>query len=244
MSAFCIKPAGELALTVNFGEQISPALNARVRALDALLSAEACPGVVEAVPAYSALTVHYDPERIGYADMRALLARLAAQSLDASPAPEAVVELPVLYGGDAGPDLDFVCAHSGLSRDEVIALHAGRDYLIYLLGFTPGFPYLGGLDERLHTPRLETPRTRIPAGSVGIAGGQTGVYPSDTPGGWRIIGRTPVRLYDPQRSAPILLRPGESIRFVPIEPMQYRQIEAEEAEGRYVCRRYGKGAGL
>ena len=130
-----------------------------------------------------------------------------------------VVEVPVVYGGEFGPDLDFVSLHTRLPVEEVIRLHSGGEYPVYMIGFTPGFPYLGGMDGRLASPRLETPRTRIPMGSVGIAGEQTGIYPQESPGGWRIIGRTPLRLFDLQREPPCLLSPGDVVRFVPIERM-------------------------
>jgi KipI family sensor histidine kinase inhibitor len=143
-----------------------------------------------------------------------------------------VIEIPTLYGGDSGPDLDYVASHNGLTPEEVVQIHASGTYRIYMLGFTPGFPYLGGMDERIATPRLETPRTKISGGSVGIAGAQTGIYPIDSPGGWQIIGRTPLALYDPQREEPILLQAGESIRFVPIDQETYDRLWQETREGR------------
>ena len=134
-----------------------------------------------------------------------------------------------------GPDLPFVARHCGLSPDEVIRIHSAAEYLVYMLGFTPGFPYLGGMDERIATPRLEKPRTRIPAGSVGIAGTQTGAYPLDTPGGWQLIGRTPVKLYDPDREQPILLRAGQFVKFTPIDDKAYAEIAAAVQSGAYRC---------
>ncbi|NLG86950.1 MAG: 5-oxoprolinase subunit PxpB, partial [Firmicutes bacterium] len=148
------------------------------------------------------------------------------------PAPEITV-IPVCYGGKFGPDLDYVCEHTGLSAEEVIQLHTGTDYLIYMLGFTPGFSYLGGMDERLATPRLKTPRTHIPAGSTGIAGKQTGIYPIDSPGGWQLIGRTPLKLYDPFRDPPVLLKAGNYVRFTAITEDEYEEIAAQVAAGTY-----------
>ena len=139
-----------------------------------------------------------------------------------------VVELPVLYGGEYGPDIEKVAEHAGMAVDEMIGLHSGTGYLVYMLGFTPGFPYLGGLDDRLATPRVATPRLRIPAGSVGIAESQTGVYPLTSPGGWNIIGRTPLALFDPTREPPSLLAPGDVVRFVPLDgPEEYARVAEE-----------------
>ncbi len=235
-------PAGDTAVTVEFGNEISEAVNARVRAFRAALERGGVPGIVETVPTYRSLTVHYDPGVILYAPLVELLRKAAEDPDRAAPPPGDVVELPVLYGGEAGPDLDFVAEHSGKTPQEVIRLHASAEYLIYMLGFTPGFPYLGGMDGSIAAPRLETPRVQIPAGSVGIAGKQTGVYPVPSPGGWRLIGRTPVRLYAPERTMPILLRAGEYLRFCPIDRAEYDRIAALEAAGGYVCRRYPKEA--
>lgn len=162
------------------------------------MAAAAIPGVVETVPAFASLLIFYDPLVTEYDAVAAAVQKLA-QAPDSDTAAEEgrLVEIPVCYGGAFGPDLPFVAEHAGLTETEVIRLHAGRDYPIYMLGFLPGFPYLGGLDERLFTPRLPTPRTAIPAGSVGIGGEQTGVYPIASPGGWQLIGRTPLKLFDP-----------------------------------------------
>ena len=137
-----------------------------------------------------------------------------------------VVEVPTVYGGEFGPDLSFVASHNHLSEDEVIAIHSGTDYLVYMLGFIPGFTYLGGMDSRIATPRLSSPRTLIPAGSVGIAGEQTGTYPSDSPGGWQIIGRTPVTMYDMSKAQAALLKAGDYVRYVPIDESEFHRIKA------------------
>ena len=144
-----------------------------------------------------------------------------------------MVEIPALYGGEYGPDLEFVADHSGLSQEEVVRVHAGMDYLVYGMGFTPGFAYLGGMSERIATPRLQTPRTLIPAGSVGIAERQTGVYPIASPGGWRLIGRTPVQLFDAGRDPPVLAGPGDYVRFVPLTEEAYRDLERQVQAGTY-----------
>ena len=146
-----------------------------------------------------------------------------------------IFEIPVCYGGEYGPDIDNIASHAGLTQEEVIQIHSSRDYLIYMLGFLPGFCYLGGLDERIHTPRLSNPRLRIRAGSVGIGGSQTGIYPLDSPGGWQLMGMTPVKTYDPEREIPILVEAGNYIRFVPIDEEQYKQIQAQVEDGSYQC---------
>ena len=145
---------------------------------------------------------------------------------------------PVLYGGEMGPDLEFVAQNAGKTVEEVIAIHSSTEYLIYMLGFTPGFTYLGGMSEEIATPRLATPRVKIPGGSVGIAGAQTGVYPIDSPGGWQLIGRTPVRMYDPDRAEPILPQAGQYIKFYPIDQAEFDRIAALEANGGYVCKKH------
>jgi KipI family sensor histidine kinase inhibitor len=144
------------------------------------------------------------------------------------------VQIPTLYGGEYGPDLESVAAHAGLTQARVVSLHSETDYLVYMMGFTPGFPYLGGLPEELFTPRLETPRARIPAGSVGIAEGQTGVYPVVSPGGWRLIGRTPLKLFDPERDPPSLVSAGDHVRFVPLAGEdEYKSILDLDESGEY-----------
>ena len=151
-----------------------------------------------------------------------------------------VMEIPVCYGGEYGPDLDFVAKYNRLTPEEVVRLHTSAEYLIYMLGFTPGFSYMGGMDERIATPRLESPRVLIHAGSVGIAGKQTGLYPLDSPGGWQLIGRTPVRLYDAHRDNPILLDAGLHVKFVPIDEAEFKRIVQRIELGRYHCHTYVK----
>lgn len=233
--------AGDCAVTVELGSGISEAVNRRIRALSLALEEHSLPGVLETVPAYRSLTVHYDPELISCPALEAALRGLIGGLDQTSLPPGEVLEIPVLYGGEEGPDLPFVAQHCRMTPEEVVARHSAADYLIYMLGFTPGFAYLGGMDERLAAPRLKTPRVCIPAGSVGIAGSQTGVYPLDSPGGWQLIGRTPVRMYAPERAVPILPQAGQHIRFRPIDRAEYDRIAAQEAAGTYVCvRRPGK----
>lgn len=230
--------AGDSALVAEFGNAITPEINARIRAFNIALEQRKLPGVLELLPTYRSVLIQYDPEIIGTEILKARLSDIA-QNLDTIAIPSAqVVELPVLYGGEMGPDLDFVAEHAGLSPEQVIRLHTEPEYLIYMLGFTPGFTYLGGLNEKIHTPRLTQPRVKIPGGSVGIAGSQTGVYPIDSPGGWQLIGRTPVKLYDPNRAEPILPRAGQYIKFRAIDQAEFDSIAEQAEQGVYECVSY------
>lgn len=235
---FCIKPAGDSALLVQLGNKISPELNAKVRALNVALQHNPIEGVIETVPAYCSLLVCFDPLKLEPATLEKHLERAMETTCEGNISQPSVTVIPVCYGGDLGPDLEFVSAYCKLDPEEVIALHSAPNYLIYMLGFTPGFPYLGGMDPRIATPRLENPRIKIPAGSVGIAGEQTGIYPVDSPGGWCIIGRTPVNIYDPFRTPPVLFSAGNYIRFQPITAEQYQTIKEQAKIGAYKVRTY------
>jgi KipI family sensor histidine kinase inhibitor len=212
-------PAGDSAILIELGSEIDPEINSQVFALaDSVESAEIA-AVVELIPTYRSLLVSYDPTISKYDEMRARLDSFVTE-LEAivEAASEArLVELPVVYGGEDGPDLGSVAEHTGLSVQEVIGIHSGIDYRVYMIGFAPGFPYLGGLDQRIATPRLKTPRISVPAGSVGIAESQTGVYPNASPGGWQLIGRTASVLFDVTKSSPSLITPGSKVRFVPVQ---------------------------
>lgn len=222
MSNPFLRPAGDCALLVTFDTsgRIDLEVNRRAQGLAAALEianqADPLPGMGEAVPGYATLLVHYDSLVLDYTEVEARVRACLVDDAVTFREPRRV-DIPVVYGGEEGPDLDFVAQHSGLSAEEVVRIHADREYPVFLMGFTPGFPYLGGMDPAIAAPRLETPRSRVPAGSVGIAGEQTGVYPLDSPGGWRIIGRTLLRLFDPQRAEPFLLAPGDLVRFVPVD---------------------------
>ena len=220
-SQFRYLPAGDSALVVELGNEISPEMNKKIRGL--VLALEECPlsGIRELVPTYRSVMILYDPASIVFNELVTHVKRLETHLHIAELPKPQVIDIPVVYGGDFGPDIGYVAEYHGLSQEEVVTLHSGRDYLVYMLGFTPGFCYLGGMTEELETPRLETPRILIPAGSVGIAGQQTGVYPIDSPGGWRIIGRTLLRLFDPQREPPVLIRAGDYVRFTPIDGQEY-----------------------
>jgi KipI family sensor histidine kinase inhibitor len=217
-----VEPLGDQALLVILGEGIDPAVNDRVHHLTAVIRASGLPGLTDLVPSYANLAVHYDPAAWAakgrpFETLRDELDRLWRGAGAAAPPAPRQVEIPVCYGLEFGPDLDAVAAHCGLSPDEIVARHTAAEYRVYMLGFSPGFPYLGGLDPAIAAPRRETPRIKVPAGSVGIAGMQTGVYPLESPGGWQIIGRTPRRLFRPDLEEPCLLRPGDRLRFVPVD---------------------------
>lgn len=214
-------PAGDAALVVEFGDRIDEAINRRVHVLAHLLAQDPTPGLGEAVPTYRSVLVHYDPLQLGGDDI-ARLVEERLQRVEEAPLPQPrTVEIPTVYGGEFGPDLEFVAEHNGLDVEEVIRFHSSVDYLVYMLGFTPGFPYMGGMPIAIATPRLETPRPHVPAGSVGLAGQQTGIYPIESPGGWQIIGRTPLVLFDPHRDPPALLAAGDRVRFVPISKAEF-----------------------
>lgn len=225
---YLIKPVGDCAALAVFGDRIGDDVSARVMALDSRVRSSHMPGIGETVPAFASLLVHYDPMVTDYRAVKDFLLRHGARPQKAGRKAGRTVEIPVCYGGGYGEDLPFVARHAGLSEQEVIERHCGRPYRIYMLGFLPGFPYLGGLDERLFTPRLSNPRTRIPAGSVGIGGEQTGIYPLESPGGWQLIGRTPLCLFDPAGGGSLPYAAGDFIRFVPVSAREYSAIEAKQ----------------
>ena len=227
----CFSPAGDAAVLVEFGREISPEISALVRALGDALAHRPIRGVTECVPAFCSLLVVYDPCKVGYARLVEQLRRRASALSGREERPQRVFVLPVCYDGE---DLDFVAVHAKLPKEEVIRRHSAPDYLIYMLGFLPGFAYLGGLDPAIHTPRLASPRTSIPAGAVGIGGEQTGIYPLASPGGWQLIGRTPVRPYDPARAQPILYAAGDCVRFVPIDEKEYHILKKKRAAGEQI----------
>ncbi len=226
---------GDTSLTAAFGNEISEEINAQIRAYNIALKESGIPGIVETVPTYRSLMIHYDPGVIPYKTLLKRLKGLLGQIDRIEIPPSDVLEIPVLYGGEMGPDLAFVAKNAGIPEEEVVKIHTSTEYLIYMLGFTPGFTYLGGMSDKIATPRLQQPRVKIPAGSVGIAGKQTGVYPIDSPGGWQLIGRTPVKMYDPDREVPILPQAGQYIKFKAISQAEYDQIAAEVGKGTYKC---------
>lgn len=230
-----VEPLGDMAILVRFGNTWNPAVHEQVRSFCALVEQARLDGVVEWIPAYVTVAIVYDPMRVTVdvltGAIRTLLRDLETASGNHSPS--RIVTVPVCYGGAFGPDLPFVSAHTGLSEDEVIQMHSEGDYVVTMVGFAPGYPYIAGLSARLHVPRKSTPRTQVPAGSVAIAGGQTGIYPLSTPGGWQIIGRTPLPLFDVQAKPPSLLQMGDEVRF---RPISFQEFEAWDAAGWPVAR--------
>ena len=224
---------GDSSVLIVFGDTISTEINQRITATVKLIKEQRIEGIVDMIPAFASLLINYNPLVISYASLRRRLEKILRMEIRSEATVRRIFEIPVCYGGAYGPDLEQIADHAGLTPEEVIEIHTSRDYLIYMLGFLPGFCYLGGLDERIHTPRLSSPRIRIPAGSVGIGGSQTGIYPMDSPGGWQLMGMTPVKTYDPQRDVPILVQAGEYIRFVRIDEEEYRAISEQVAAGTY-----------
>ena len=209
-----IRPASDRSLLVSFGDDIS--LDSHRQVLRLVRAFEGLPaGILNVHPAYASVLIDFDPRRRRHDDVEALVRERMSAPEDPTAPDTRTVEIPVSYGGPSGPDLEDVARHTGLTPARVVELHAASVYLVYFLGFSPGFPYLGGLSPELAMPRLSAPRKVVPAGSVAIGGSQTGVYPVESPGGWRIIGRTSLRLFDPAATPPALLRIGDTVRFVP-----------------------------
>ncbi len=212
-----ISPVGDSAVLIELDDKISPEVNSQVHTLEKFLQENPIPGILEAVPGYSSLLVLYDPLLVSLIEIECWLQEgMHTLSIEITWSKREIV-VPVHYGGDDGPDIEFVANYHHISPEEVVHRHANQVYRVGMMGFTPGFAYLMGLDPILSTPRLETPRTCVPAGSVGIAGGQTGIYPLESPGGWRIIGRTMKELYDPNEPPYFLFSPGDSVRFIPVD---------------------------
>lgn len=222
--------AGDLAVVAEYGNSINPEINAKVRSLMLAIEGDRIPGVVETIPTYRSLLINYNPMQITYDHLVKKLSEVAVSLDTLEISNPKIIHVPTLYTVEYGPDLEFVANHAKMTTEEVIKLHSQTDYPIYMMGFSPGFPYLGGLNKRLVTPRLQTPRVKIPAGSVGIAEAQTGVYPIASPGGWRLIGRTPLKMFDPLHHPPTLFQTGDSIRFVPLDSEEEYLDIAEEIE--------------
>lgn len=222
-----IRPAGSGGLYLVFGDVIAPEAGRSLMAAARSLRQAALPGIRDVVPGYVSLFVAFDPLAWTPGELGQVIRELDEGEPDATDARP--VRIPVLYGGESGPDLEDVARAAGLDPEQAIALHSGREYEVYFIGFTPGFAFMGEVDPRIALGRLAAPRIKVPAGSVGIAGRQTGIYPVPSPGGWRLVGRTPLRLYRPEADDPILLRPGDRVRFEPVAQDEYERLLEREA---------------
>ncbi|MYL71519.1 5-oxoprolinase subunit PxpB [Halobacillus litoralis] len=232
-----IHPLGDQALLIDFGEAINEETNQQVRQAAAHLEKQKPDWMIEYIPAFSTLTILYNPyyiakqlrsqELLPYEWARTKVLDLLSQT-SSHHSEGRTIEIPVCYGGEWGPDLSFVASHNSMSEEEVIDAHMKGDYLVYMIGFAPGFPYIGGMDKKIAAPRRDDPRLSIPSGSVGIAGEQTGVYPIETPGGWQLIGRTPLKLFEPDRESPSLLQAGDRIHFKRISEAEYSRLKEED----------------
>ena len=228
-----ILPTGDRALTVEFGNEINEQINAHLMGFINKVKENHIKGIEEMIPSFRAVLVHYNPALHSYSQMSEIIRGVLNQQISDVGHKRRIVEVPVCYENGLGPDIEFVASHAGLSIEEVIKIHSKDPYLIYMLGFQPGFPYLGGLDERIHTPRLETPRLKLEAGSVGIGGAQTGLYPMESQGGWQIIGLTPVKCYNPSAQRPIPYCAGDYIKFVPISYDEYLRLKELDEKGEF-----------
>jgi inhibitor of KinA len=216
--------AGDRGLLVEYGDAIHPEINLKVRSMTIALEKERPAGVIEVIPTYRSIIIVYDPSSTDPPRLKESLLFLEKRLVEIEISPPETVEIPVCYGGELGPDIEFVAKTHHLTPKDVIRIHSEPEYQVYMIGFTPGFPFLGGLRQKLHTPRLQTPRTLVPAGSVGIANAQTGIYSIDSPGGWQLIGKTPLKVFDPQRPSPFLLQAGDLLKFKPISFEEYRVL--------------------
>ncbi|KZE64149.1 kinase inhibitor [Fictibacillus phosphorivorans] len=230
---FTIAPLGDNSLIIELGLDISREIQQKVKKVSSFFEEKTFDWVIETVPGFTTVAVFYDPLKIQSdtlpyesvcEELKLHLEKLEVEE-DSRPR---IVEIPVCYGGEFGPDLEEVASHNGLSTEEVIDIHANGEYIVYMIGFAPGFPYIGGMSEKIAAPRRSNPRLKIPAGSVGIAGKQTGVYPIETPGGWQLIGKTPRKLFLPEGETPSLLQAGDQIKFVPISIEEFQRIEEDE----------------
>lgn len=225
--------AGDSAIVMEFGNTIEKEINAKIAAVVENLKKKNIDGILDILPTYRSILINYDPVKISYGEMVETLKGLSKSDKANQSDEVRLIEIPTLYGKEYGPDIEFVAENANLSVDEVIKIHSGTDYLVYMMGFMPGFTYLGGLDPRIATPRLKSPRLKIEPGSVGIAGSQTGMYPLESPGGWQLIGRTPLKLFDDTKEPPVFIQAGDYIRYVSINKEEYDKIEKEVENDTY-----------
>ncbi len=238
-NSYTIKPLGETALLIIFGSEINPQINKKSQKLAMYIDGHPFSGFLDYVISYTSVAVYYDPFSVKkHTSNRKkntafiIVSDIVKKYIDAAAKLSAdisrTMEIPVCYGGEYGPDIEYVAKYNNLSIDEVISIHSQPDYLVYMIGFSPGYPYMGGLDKRISTPRRSEPRLSIPVGSIGVAGMQTGCYSISTPGGWQLIGRTPIELFRPQTDDPSLLHAGDIVKFIPISPQQYNEMKGDK----------------
>ncbi|QHE59988.1 5-oxoprolinase subunit PxpB [Rossellomorea vietnamensis] len=237
---YTLRPLGDHAVVIQLGSSIQQETHDLVKAVTNLIETQSFDWLVEYIPAFTTVTLYYDPIKLTdshkpfqntlpYTVVCSEIENMLSNLKTGEKGEARIIDIPVCYGGEFGPDLEEVANHHQLSTEEVITKHMNGDYLVYMIGFAPGFPYIGGMSPEIATPRRKSPRLKIPAGSVGIAGEQTGVYPIETPGGWQLIGRTPLKLFKPDNNdSPSLLKAGDRIRFTPISLEEYRALEEEQ----------------
>lgn len=221
--------AGDSALVIELGNEISPVINFKLKKITEFLDNLNKQGIKDLLPTYRSIIVYYNPLLVSFDEIKNVVEENCNfQDEKIDKIEKEIVEIPVLYGGEYGPDLENIATHNNITTEEVIKIHTSGEYLVYMLGFTPGFPYLGGMSKKIATPRLKEPRTKIPAGSVGIAGEQTGVYPIESPGGWQLLGRSPLNFFSPNSDKPFLLKAGQYIKFVSITKEEYLKLNGKE----------------
>lgn len=227
---YSLQAIGDAAIKIEFSGEVLPELNSEVQLFCRKMTiASPLPGIIEWVPAFNSVTIYYEAYSLGYQECCKKIHQIQEMTVGKADFKPRIISIPVLYGGEYGPDLEHVAKVNRLTTDEVVSIHCEGEYSVYMLGFLPGFPYLGGLDKRIATPRLEEPRSRTHAGSVGIAHEQTGIYPLDSPGGWNIIGKTPVTLFDRNREDVFLFRAGDRVTFYEVSEDEFTEIMNERA---------------
>ncbi len=218
------QPLGDMGVRVQFCDRVSPELNRKIQGFCRILESGKVNGIQEYVPAYDSVTIYYSPEQINYPTLCNALFNISNYDFSLETEQRNLVFIPTLYGGKYGPDLEKVASHNQITEQDVINIHTNTDYLIYMMGFLPGFPYMGGLSESITTPRFAKPRMKVPSGAVGIAGEQTVIYSMDSPGGGNLIGRTPVKLFDMSHEEPFLFQAGDKVRFVSVSEGEFHSI--------------------